>query len=55
MKTPKIEREGGANALDFGDMKVEHVKNMMKLIETIVNIIIVETNFFEDKHEGQEM
>jgi hypothetical protein len=29
--------------LDSGDMKMEHVRTMMKLIETIVNIIKVET------------
>jgi hypothetical protein len=42
-KTPKIKGENGAKALDFVDMKVEHARNMLKLIETIVKKITVET------------
>jgi hypothetical protein len=42
-KTPKIESEGGVKALDFGDMKVEHIRSMLKLTKTIINKITVET------------
>ncbi len=42
-KTPKIESKGGAKVLDFGDMKVEHTRSMLKLTKTIINEVIVGT------------
>jgi hypothetical protein len=42
-KIPKIENEGGDVTMDFGDVKVEHEKNILEFTKTLVKRIIMKT------------
>jgi hypothetical protein len=53
LETPKIEKEVGDAAEDFGDLKVKHAKNILKLTTILIERIIVRTQKLKISMKGR--